>query len=392
MNPTTIPTKYTVLKDLIAYYRFEGDSTDKCNSNDAMDKNISYGRGKGAKGAIFDGTSSVISLPEKARGGKSFAVSIYFSLAEGDYGNKSLYSESSAGCFNVYLNAGGGIGINHETTTAPLSEFNSKTGLFSEKNPNPVFVIAEYDHTTGYLTVTVNNHEAIRIFRGGEQKHGDQSVQGENVIGAFGYGGGTELDDFFKGTIFEMGLWGRGLAPEEKILLFNSNTGSQSPFVPSPYVDLYSVIATSDYNNHINAHAPGVNSAWSFIAQNDGIPAGIIFRVKGLKGKPMITVSISDDKTVESESHGTSNVILSPIDGMRYAINNGTPLVKGRKYWIFITLVSDKDNHLQLHADSKPGQNQFFNSSKNNINPNNNLGSYAGLSATLQGLPLDSNE
>lgn len=390
MQPTTIPTKYTLLKDLISYYQFDGDSTDKCNSNDAIGTNISYGKGKKAKGAIFDGISSIISVPERAKGGKSFAISIYFSIDGEEYGNKSLYSESSAGCFNVYLNAGAGIGINHETTTAPLCEFNSKTGLFS--GDKPVFIIAEYDHTTGYLTVTVDNHEAIRIFRGGEQKYGDSSIVGENVIGAFGYGSGTEFDDFFKGTILEIGLWGRGLSPEEKILLFKSTTGSQSPFIPSPYIDLYSVIATSDYNNHINAHSPGVNSAWSFIAQNDGIPAGIIFRVKGLKGKPMITVSINDDKTMESESHGTSNVILCPVDGMRYVINNGTPLVKGQKYWIFITLVSDRDNHLQLHADSKPGQNQFFNSSRSNINPNNNLGSYVGLSATLQGIPVDNKE
>ena len=93
------------LKDgLLAYYKFDSDSTDSVGSNDGTDTNITYSSGKIGNGAVFNGSSSKINLSTITLTG-DFTVSFWFKLpvsASSAWGSVLAPSTGPTGAIAIY--------------------------------------------------------------------------------------------------------------------------------------------------------------------------------------------------------------------------------------------------------------------------------------------------
>jgi hypothetical protein len=222
----------SLLTNLVAYYNMEGNSTDVVAAQNGTDTAITYSsaNGKINQGAGMNGTSSYIYLPDSAKGGNSMALSMWFYLTSSSYAGDNLYSESLDAYFNIFVNGGGVIGMNQQTTGATYASFTSAGGLFTDHQW--VHVVAQYDSVTGYLSVYVNNVQVINVFRGGNQVYGNGAPNqaNDNCIGVYAYFNGTLFGGFFPGNIDEVGIWNRALSSSEITQLYNSGSGLTYPF------------------------------------------------------------------------------------------------------------------------------------------------------------------
>lgn len=88
LNPELESSSLRGDANLLAYWRFEGNSLDEtANNNDGTDTNITYGTayGKMGQGALFNGTSSIITTTDILDGQSTISFGGWFKW-DGDYG------------------------------------------------------------------------------------------------------------------------------------------------------------------------------------------------------------------------------------------------------------------------------------------------------------------
>jgi len=83
---------------LKAYYRFEGNSNDAKGTNNGTDANMTYGAGTGkfGQGAIFNGTSSTITIPSATAINVSVFTYTFWLYADATPNNCGIFCSTSA--------------------------------------------------------------------------------------------------------------------------------------------------------------------------------------------------------------------------------------------------------------------------------------------------------
>jgi len=205
--------------NLIAYYKFDGNSNDSVGSNNGSDTSITYSAGKIGDAAFFDGSSSRISLSSAASLASSFTVAGWARTTT-TAAYRTIYSSGTA--LNFWR-----VGIDN---TGKLT--------FTEDN------IADYMGTTSMSTNTWTYFAFVKDGTGASNltfyfngtSDGTASVSTTTVPsgGALFGAQGSSPANFWSGGIDEVGLWDRALSGAEITQLYNGGSGLTYPFASGP--------------------------------------------------------------------------------------------------------------------------------------------------------------
>lgn len=223
-----------IASGLDAYWRLDGNSKDVIRGLDGTDTNISYSftDGKVAQGALFDGSSSDISI----NSGSSLVYerTQKFSIAAWV---KSTASSSEKPIYSTEENSPNYLGI-----TLWYSSFFStnKLSLFMGSNTQGIgvggsttlsdgnwhFVVATYDGSSDASGVKLycdGNLESMTV--------NQNNLASQTLVGsALPHIGTRQGGLFWVKSIDEVGVWKRILTPEEIKYLYNNGNGKSYPF------------------------------------------------------------------------------------------------------------------------------------------------------------------
>lgn len=207
--------------NLLAYYKFQGNSTDEMGSFTGSDTGIDYSTsyGKIGQGALFNSTSDVINLPNTVvPQGSDFTISWW-----GYYNNAA----GTMSVFDQYRAADGYPRLHIRVISSKIDVFLRNVSLVSAAGSSTGTFSSS---TWVYLAVTRVGNTLTYYINGSSS--GTLSVTGiiydgcnDSVIGNW-YGGGFN----YNGYLDEMGIWSRGLSSSEISQLYNSGSGLQYPF------------------------------------------------------------------------------------------------------------------------------------------------------------------
>lgn len=186
---------------LSAYWAFENNYADSVGAYAGTGTNVTFAAGKNDQSAVFNGTSSRVTIPALSCG-TNFTVagwiyptsgSINWQTIIGQDTNNAIYRRPS-GAIEFY-NSGG------STSTTPLNQWS-------------------------HVAVVVNNG-SLRYFINGTKDvfTGSHGATTMNIIGYSNSG-----SEFFQGNIDELGVWTRPLLDSEITELYNSGAGIYYPF------------------------------------------------------------------------------------------------------------------------------------------------------------------
>ena len=198
--------------DLLAYYKFDSDSTDSVGSNDGTDTNITYSSGKIGNGAVFNGSSSKINLSNITLTG-DFTVSFWFQLplsASSAWGSVIASSTSPTGAISIYnyVPYVGLVGIVGTLVTATNYTYLTP-GVWS------------------YITITRTGSDT-KIYINGVQNGNIGTCVGTVTYDIIGYY--AQYNSYLEGTLDELGIWNRALTQNEIKTLYQSGVGKTYPF------------------------------------------------------------------------------------------------------------------------------------------------------------------
>ncbi len=218
--------------NLVSYYKLDGNSNDAVSTNNGTDTDITYSAsyGKINQGALFNGSTSKITVPNLGIGG-STARSVSFWVKRG----------ASTTIRTLYYNGG--------STAVDLDHFiihcsgNSTGDIYVGFGNDDYYTVGGVIDNTAFYNVTV-------IFDGGTPSTStvhvyvnDVSESLTKVGGATGvaattdanYSFGYDILDtgntrHFDGDMDEIGVWSRALTSTEVAQLYNGGAGLQYPF------------------------------------------------------------------------------------------------------------------------------------------------------------------
>ena len=202
----------------------EGNSNDAVSSNNGTDNVITYGSsyGKIMQGALLNGTSSWIKLPNAARTGNSLTMSIW---VKPTVLGGVVISEGENAYANISLNSDGSINLENKTSTHAYQLYKSiATGLVN--TGSWYHLVYVYDSSSGYLTGYVNGVSVISQSIGGNQSY--TVADNYFMLGCYGYNP-SSYSSFFSGDIDEVGTWSRALSAFEVGELYNGGLGNGYP-------------------------------------------------------------------------------------------------------------------------------------------------------------------
>ncbi len=222
----------SLLTDIIAYYKLDGDSTDEVASNDGTDTNITYSaaNGKIVQGAGFNGITSKIDLGTGIYfgGTQNVSYSFWLYMTDDNPGGYEWYLRDYKD--TVYVRSGNGTNGYYFGLTGTSS--GGVAGSTTLIKGNWYHIVVTYDGINAkvYLngspdgstptTGNVTDSDAVHAF-----------------IGSY------STSAFTLGNIDEVGVWERALTSTEVSQLWNSGDGMAYPFPIAAYTPL-SVVAT----------------------------------------------------------------------------------------------------------------------------------------------------
>lgn len=210
----------SLLTNIVAYWKFQGNSADSVGSDNGIDTNITYSTGNGliGEGAGFDGSTSQITTAASQNLSGNWSMCGWF---------KSIYT---GGSFNTL------IGFSSAPTGGTTNSFlamNSSTGsyhaLFQQGGTTLNGVSSLNDGNWHFLCVTVASGTAASLYvDAATVVTGTIASVGSAIYPRFGVLG---AGNYMSGSIDEIGLWSRTLTGTEVAQLYNSGAGFQYPFV-----------------------------------------------------------------------------------------------------------------------------------------------------------------
>jgi len=235
----------TLLTDLIAYYKLDSNSNDStANAHNATDTSISYVAGKIGNSASFNGSTSVITIPD--------STDFTFNNGTNDTPfHISFWAKSSAWSGNRGIIS---KGLNADDTTSEWNVFSQSGQSFfvklKDKTTNNVYIGILFDvrPQNGGNVLTSATWYKFDITYDGSQTSAGIKMYLNNVectnrtnfsAGTYtGMGnttrpvtiGNNAGQFFFSGEFDEVGFWDRVLTTTERGNLYNGGTGLTYPF------------------------------------------------------------------------------------------------------------------------------------------------------------------
>lgn len=219
----------SLLTDLSCYYKLDGDATKSFGTNDGTANNTTFAAGKISQAATFSGivTSNIL-----------VADSTDFTFGSNDFSVSMWVKKTTNGTRQIFAGQSSALG-----TTSTISF------LLEFRTTNTVRAIVAYNTSTTSLpessgTITDTAWHHIVLVRDGStmRLYIDGSADGTAAISGtvndatnnFGLGRGGDINqNFFPGSIDEVGVWKRKLTPAEVGQLYNSGNGLTYPFSTS---------------------------------------------------------------------------------------------------------------------------------------------------------------
>lgn len=222
----------SLLTGLVSYWKLDGTSRDSGKSgNHGTDTAITYAtaNGKVNQGALFNGTSSVISVADNPtlEMGSAFTCSFWFKRASGAKILVGKYNDSGGTAHQaswlisvwtdnkIYINTNAtGIG------TADALKTSSSTTTDTGWN----HLVGRYAGSPALLDLYLNAAPVAATLSGSIPA---SIYDGTAAFEIGRYQGGTQ---YSTGSIDEVGLWNRVLSPAEVLKLYNNGAGNSHPF------------------------------------------------------------------------------------------------------------------------------------------------------------------
>jgi hypothetical protein len=217
---------------LVAYWTMDGDSNDSLGSYSGTDTAMSYSGAKINSGGVGNGTTSKIETVNIAElnGGGPRSISMWVKLGASTSGKAffRMGTDANARTFGIFTNIRG-VGTSEVYVSFYSCDIYSADSLLDSSFFHHVVVV----HDGGTVTTS-----SCRIYVDGNLKSTTfvGSVTGPPATSS---AVGRMFNDptrFFDGTLDEVGLWNRGLTPNEIATVYAGGAGVRPPsLAPSNY-------------------------------------------------------------------------------------------------------------------------------------------------------------
>jgi hypothetical protein len=216
--PQFLAASSTLLNGLVGFWKLDGNVIDSTGLNGATASNITYGSGKNAQGAIFNGTTSFIDTQLTTRL-RDFTVAAWF------FATATIHYQRIA---DKSYDTGFWIGRNTSTTTWG-------GGVLEAGSPYGVFAPAANDVWNQIISIRRNNIHEIWI--NGELGAFNTVSTAELDSSKFAIGAWSQSHPsrnpaqyFQAGSIDDVGVWSRAIDVSEIKELYSAGTGKTYPF------------------------------------------------------------------------------------------------------------------------------------------------------------------
>ena len=212
----------------IAYWKFDGDSTDAVGSNDGADTGMTYSTTTGLinEGGGFDGSTSELDIGHMISGttNVSAAAWIKTTTADTDGGQTFIVSQLAPGTIgqmDLFI-----CGADCGFTDGKLVFL--ATGAFNQGVGNAVLTDGNWHHV-GFSQNGTNISLYVDGVLDTSTTMGSVPSYDVSAVGAIGYDR-RDNDRHFSGSIDEVGVWDTALSASDFAQLYNSGVGHQYPF------------------------------------------------------------------------------------------------------------------------------------------------------------------
>jgi hypothetical protein len=221
----------SLANSLVAYWNFEGNSNDATSTNNGTDSNIGYGSSDGrlGDGAHFSSaSSSLISLADTSdlKPTGSFSVNVWFKSTTNTGGGflQAMSSDPNVAGFNVgFGNPSATFSIGTNTGTTQDTDYKFIWGQANSViDGSWHMVTAIYDGSDMYL------YQDGTLVDSASWSGIAYDTTTYIRIGTYNAAGTDQ--NFWDGSMDELGLWERALSPTEVADLYNSGSGKTYPF------------------------------------------------------------------------------------------------------------------------------------------------------------------
>ena len=221
----------SLLTNLVSYWKLDGNSADSLALNNGTDTSITYGTsyGKINQGALFNGTSSYISLGTQSALSlqSNMSISVWINVntlpASGSLNNiLSKYSnQTNAGGYDLRLYNNSGTQV-IEFIVSTGTAIASALYVYTLSLNTWYHLVATNDGTTSTLYLNGTSVATATIGNPGPSTNSTPNIGCLDLVGSF--------ERFFNGDIDEVGVWSRALTSTEVTTLYNGGAGLSYPF------------------------------------------------------------------------------------------------------------------------------------------------------------------
>jgi RHS repeat-associated protein len=252
-------------KGLNAYWKFDNNSNDELGASNGSDSSVAYATGKINQGAGYNGTSSLTAFPSsgalKPTGSftlagwlKTSSTSSFRTFFQSF--NQDQGAPGYAAGIRAYIWDGiPGIQIGKNTGQTWGSDYvmvDATTNIGT--SGNWAYYAAVYDGST--VKIYINGTQQTSVSWTGNPEYSAVTYQRAGA----GNDGGFD-NNFFPGSLDEMGLWSRALSASEISQLYNSGNGlAYSNFDP----DIYTTQYEYDGNNNLTKITDALGNVRNF--------------------------------------------------------------------------------------------------------------------------------
>ena len=205
----------------IAFYKFEGNANDESGNYNGTASNVTYAQSYINNGAVFNGSSSKIVLPNSSLGitdASNFSISCWFNTNSSTQDNQGIIwtNGSNAGArFGLGINStsqGGDTSVYFGIGTSSFTYINSGTSAFTANTW--VHVVCVKSSTTG-MSLYVDN--VLKATNTGATGAASTTATGDNRIGGYKT---TAESSWFNGSIDQVRIFSKALSASEVTTLY----------------------------------------------------------------------------------------------------------------------------------------------------------------------------